>query len=451
MSYSKFRLKDTNKIFYYQIEENSIFNENGECLSIEAEHSPEWYEDARQYHGTRKKINKPVAMRILLGQACNYSCSYCMQKDIGNPDERPENKQLRQFIDSVEKYLDLENLERIELWGGEPFLYWKDIVPLMQYLDHEKRHFYISTNGSALRQKHVDFFKTLKSTVMIGISHDGPGQELLRGEDIFDKKLVTSVIKQFDDMYPKIGYSFNPVVSLHNYDLMKINDYFKDVSDRLELKNSRISFTLGKIYDSTNSQNSADHVINKDNLSEFKRTLHSYLDSCLDQLKTHGISKTLPIMGSNIFEGTEGFLQYAMALKRKVPITITSGCGADSSDILSIDVQGNVRLCPHTSEKYIAGTINNLKGVRIIQLDLNRKKTHCSDCNVRRLCKSSCPIKFPDEVFLQNCRVEKIWYGAIQAKAFKLIFGEDVELLELGIENINETELKENQRTPQPA
>ena len=147
-----------------------------------------------------------------------------MQKDLGNPDERPENKQLRQFIDSVEKYLDLENLERIELWGGEPFLYWKDIVPIMEFLDHEKRHFYISTNGSALRQKHIDFFKTLKSSVMIGISHDGPGQELLRGEDIFDKKLVTSVIKQFDDLYPKIQYSFNPVVSLHNYDLMKINN-----------------------------------------------------------------------------------------------------------------------------------------------------------------------------------------------------------------------------------
>jgi hypothetical protein len=80
--------------------------------------------------------------------------------------------------------------------------------------------------------------------------------------------------------------------------------------------------------------------------------------------------------------------------------------------------------------------IDNIKGIRILQLDLNRKKTHCSDCNVRRMCKSSCPIKFPDEVFLQNCRVEKLWYGAIQNKAFELIFNEEVELMETGIESI---------------
>lgn len=451
MSYSKFKLKESKTVFYYEIDKNSLYNDDGECLSLPPEQPLDWYESVKPIFGTRKKTNKPTALRILLGQACNYSCSYCMQKDIGNPDERPENKQLKQFIDSIEKYLDLENLERIELWGGEPFLYWKDIVPIMQYLDKENRHFYISTNGSALRQKHVDFFKTLKGTIMMGLSHDGPGQELLRGEEIFNKPLVTSVIQQLDAMYPKVQYSFNPVVSVQNYDLMKINDFFRNVSNRLDLKNCRISYTLGRIYDSTNSQNSADHVISLDNLQKFKTTIHSYLDSCIEQLNKHGMSKSLPIMQSNIFDGNEGVLKYAMMFKNQIPITVTSSCGADSADILSIDVQGNVRLCPHTSEKYIAGRIENLKGVRIIQLDLDRKKTHCSDCNVRRLCKSSCPIKFPDEVFIQNCRVEKIWYGAIQAKAFRMLFGEDVELVELGIENLNEIKSKKDTRTQEPA
>jgi hypothetical protein len=64
---------------------------------------------------------------------------------------------------------------------------------------------------------------------------------------------------------------------------------------------------------------------------------------------------------------------------------------------------------------------------------------------VKRLCKSSCPIDFPTEVFLHNCRVEKIWFSAIQQNSFALLFGEEVELLETGI---NENRFKEDTRTP---
>jgi radical SAM protein with 4Fe4S-binding SPASM domain len=316
----------------------------------------------------------------------------------------------------------------------------------MKYLDKKGRHFFISTNGSALRQKHVDFFKTLESSVMLAISHDGPGQELLRGEEILDKPAVTNTLKQLDDMYPKVQFSFNCVVSLQNYDLFKINKFFREASDKIGLKNIRLSYILARIYDATNSQNSAEHVISDIDLQNFKQTLNDYIEAEIKQLKELGLDRSLPMIQSNLVSGEVGSYSYAKKMRHQVPITMTSNCGADAADILSLDIMGNIRLCPHTSENYIAGHINNLKGVRIVQLDLNRKKSHCADCNVRRLCKSSCPIEFPDEVFLQNCRAEKVWYGAIQNKALKLIFGEDVELVELGIKDINEDRLKENSR-----
>lgn len=438
MTYSKFKLTQSQKTIYYDIDQNALYNDSGTLLALPPEQDASFYEEAKLIHGTRKKNNKPVALRILFGQACNYSCGYCMQKDLGNPDERPQNKDLQPFIDSLEKYLDLENLERVELWGGEPFLYWKDIMPVMQYLDKKGRNFFISTNGSPLRQKHVDFFASLEATVALGISHDGPGQEELRGEDIFIKESVADAIKNIDALYPKVQYSFNTVVSRTNYDLFKINDYFKAVSDKLELKNPRLSFTLGKIYDETNSINSTDHVINADEYKGFKEIANAYAEACIEQFKKHGKSKNLPLLQSNIFDGTTGILGYALSMRHQVPVTLTSSCGADAADVLSIDIQGNVRLCPHTSEKYIAGRIENLKSVRIIQIDLDRKSGHCSDCSVRRLCKSSCPIKFPDAVFLQNCRIEKIWYGAIQNASLKLIFGEPVELVGLGIKSIQD-------------
>lgn len=440
MSFSKFKT-ESGKIFYYRNLDNSLHNDKGEILSLPPKEGYEFFESVQHNFGVQHKSNKPTALRILLGHACNYSCTYCMQKDIGNPDERPQNFWLESFVESVNKYLDLENLERIELWGGEPFLYWNDMVPIMKLLDGPGRHFYISTNASPLRQKHVDFFKTLTANVMMGISHDGPGHERLRGEDIFDKKSVVEVIKQLDDMSPKVQYSFNPVVSATNFDLFEINDYFKAVKDKLGLKHARISYIPARVYDDTDSKNSAEHVIKGDDLPKFKNIVNDYIRTAIKQLREGGDR----ILNSNVIDGDAGVLKYAGLTRHQIPITMTSNCGADAADILSMDIMGQVRLCPHTSEKFKGGHINNLKGVKIIQLDLDRKNEHCYTCPVRRLCKSSCPIKFPTEVFLHNCRVEKIWYSAIQQNAFSLLFGEQIELLEVGL---NEIRPKEDTRTP---
>lgn len=430
MSYSKFKLQDSGRVFYYQNDDNSIWSQSGDILSLPPEEGWEFFDD-KGIFGVTNKTDKPTALRILLGHACNYDCGYCMQKDIGNPNERPQNIWLNSFIRSVEKNLDLSQLERIELWGGEPFLYWKDMIGIMEYLDHPDRHFYISTNGSALRNKHAEFFGKLKSTVAMGISHDGPGQESLRGEDIFNKIHVNEAIRNLAAL-PNFQFSFNPVVSATNMDLFKINDYFKDVADRLGIENARISFVPARIYDDTDSVNSADHVIKGERLPEFRSIVHNYLDAVIDQRKNGGDR----FLKSNIMDDTTGVMNYAALTKHQIPVTVTSSCGADSADILSLDIRGNVRLCPHTSEKFIAGNINKIEVVQIHGLDLDRKKNHCADCHVRRLCKSSCPIKFPDEVFLHNCRVEKIWYGAIQQKSFELLFGEGVELQENGIQTL---------------
>lgn len=434
MSYAKFKLGEQH--IYYEIDTNSLYNESGELLSMPPEEPLEFYESVQHLHGTTKKINRPVALRILFGHACNYDCSYCMQKDIGNPNERGKNMFLDRFMQQVQDNLDLEDLERVELWGGEPFLYWNDIKPVMKMLDKEGRHFFISTNGSPLRQKHVDFFKELKASVQLSISHDGPGQNLLRGEDILFKDSVTSVLKQFDDLYPKIQFSFNCVVSKMNYDLFKINSYFKNAADRIGITRPRISFILGRNYDETNSQNSAHFLIGDEDRPKFKKILHDYIDAELEQLKKYGLDKTQALVQSNLVVGPEGAYGFAKKLRHQVPVTMTSSCGADAADILSLDIKGNIRLCPHTDEKYNVGKIDAIPQAQVKHLDLDRKKSHCKDCNLRRLCKSSCPIKFPDEVFLQNCKNEKVWFGAIQTKAMQLIFGVEPELVKLGVESI---------------
>lgn len=440
MSKSKFVLKESGQIFYYENETHSIYDSTGEILTLPALEHQDYYAEEFERHGVLYKDHDPRVLRILLGHACNYSCGYCMQKDIGNPNERPESYHLEPFIESVHKNLDLSKITTVELWGGEPFLYWKDMVRIMTFLDREGIEFFISTNGSPLSQKHVDFFKTLKSKIAMAISHDGPGQESLRGNDILKNTKRVDVIKQLHNMPDRVGISYNTVISNTNYDLFEINNYFKQYAASADLIGKvKLHFIVAKNYnDSDVDGSSAGHILKDDQLKDFNRIFGEYLNVYLSELAIPTIDRQL--LTNGLVEGTAGLVVYASKLRNSIPITTKSNCGADSSDVLSIDIQGRIRVCPHTHEKFVSGHVNNIKGIKIVGLDIDRKNTHCYHCPVKRMCKSSCPIKFPDSVFLSNCAIEKVWYGNLQKAAFKLLFKDDVEFLEENARMLNEDE-----------
>jgi radical SAM protein with 4Fe4S-binding SPASM domain len=455
--------------FYYRNDTNSLHEIDGTPIIIgnpTLRDDSAYYELAKNNYATRKKHNKPVAMRILMGHACNYSCTYCMQKDIGNPNERPKREGLEAFFESINKNLDLENLSRVELWGGEPFLYWYDMVELMNFLDAEGRHFYISTNGSALHPKHAEFFGALKSSVILNISHDAMHQEDLRGEDIFHRTRVIETLKMLDQL-DNVTYGFTCSVTNTNFDLFEINDYFRKKVIDNGLLCYNLSFSLGRTYaeDSSNiteslpctlieggantdKGNSYEHVIHGENLPKFRQILKDFLEAHYQQLVSFGMDENgnpniynatieqLPYMITDIYEGQMAYsaLVYARKTITGEPILEHTNCGADMADILAIDLDGNVRTCPHTDESHIYGNINNLKGIRIISLDMKRKESHCASCHNIKTCRSSCPITLPDEVFMTNCRVEKIWYGEIQKAAFRFLLNDTVEMVETGID-----------------
>jgi uncharacterized protein len=429
MSKSKFKLANSNEVFYYENETHSVYDNTGNVLTLPPLEDESYYHEQAKKHGVLNKVEDPIALRILLGHACNYSCGYCMQKDIGNPNERPESYHLEPFIESIHKNLDLSKLMKVELWGGEPFLYWKDMVRIMTFLDRDGLEYFISTNGSPLSQKHVDFFKTLKAKVSMAISHDGPGQESLRGDDILKNLKRVDIIRQLHNMSDKVGISYNTVISSTNYDLFKINDYFKNYAIESGLQGKvKLHFIAGKNYNDTDKDgSSAGHILKGDILKDFNLIFKRYLDLYLQELRTPIEDRQLLVNG--LVEGTTGLLDYAVKLGTAVPITVRSNCGADSDDVLSMDIQGRVRVCPHTHEKFVSGHINDIKGIKIVGLDISRKSTHCYHCPVKRMCKSSCPIKFPDSVFLSNCAIEKVWYGNLQKAAFKVLFKEDIEFL----------------------
>lgn len=447
--------------FRYDNHSNSLFELDGTPLRFNNSEDYTNYESfAKQTYATRKKSNKPTALRILMGHACNYSCTYCMQKDIGNPDEIPRRKSLDTFFENVSANLDISELQRVELWGGEPFLYWPDMVDIIKFFDKEGITFAIATNGSCLSQKHADHFANIKGTIAMSISHDGPRQLQLRGEEILDRPRVVNTLKEFDKL-DNVHYGFQCSITNTNFDLFAINDFFRNHIIKNDLRTWTLSFSLGRTYQEGNAgsdylscsviedvpgkkSDSDIHVIHGENLPKFKAVLSDFLEAHYQQFTKYGFTDTgypaiydipnrdLPLMFTDIYEGDIAYsvIQYSRKTIIGEPILESTNCGADMADILSLDLNGSVRTCPHAGENHIHGNITNLKGIRIISLDMNRKESHCAPCINKKLCRSSCPISLPDETFLLNCGVEKVWYGEIQKAAFRFIFNDKIKSVE---------------------
>lgn len=426
MSLTKFEIVRTGEFFYYENSNNGLYTATMQPLSLPFVEPENWAELKNRF-GATHVVKNPETIKISLGQGCNYSCGYCMQKDIGNPNERPPNGLTPMLIKNIRRHLDLSELVRFELWGGETLLYWRDMVPIMEEFDREGVTWYIPTNGTPLHHKHIDFFKQLKGNVAMGISHDGPGHEALRGKEFLHRKV--DIFQRIHAECPtKVMYSFNPVISRTNYDLFQINDFFAEYLDRNGLPRKQLSYELGRVYDRKMAENSTHHVISGEHIPRYKEIVTQYLNAHVDQFKQYGETRDGPLLANNLFHTGMGVLEYARTLHtQKVPLLRTN-CGVDDSRLITMDLMSNVRTCQNVDESYNGGNLLYLKGIKIQQVNLNRDD-HCGTCEVRRLCKSSCPLDLGKAVHYTNCAIEKIHYRAIQLATFKLLFNSDVRMV----------------------
>jgi len=430
MALCKFKTK-SGKTYYYNNSDNTV-TDGSNVIDFNIPFLNDTViNQYKQFHEhtsrKRSKSNTPFAIRLSLGQACNYSCVYCSQKEIGNPEERPVRKgAVDSFINSVESFIDTSKLQSIELWGGEPLLYWNDIVKIIQYFDNKNITFLITTNGSLLNQKHVDFFSSIKSSVRVVLSHDANYQRIQRGEDVFEKASVCNAVQAIDSMYPRVTFQTNTVITKNNIDFLDINNFFKNIFKQLNLKNAALGFELGRAFEVKNWNESL--VIQDEHLDVLRKNLNTYFKMHIEQLSgvDHGLIK-VDLFEHEYFHFGVGGLARSIAVRD--PLAQSTTCGADNTEVLSMDIFGNIKLCPHTGSDYNYGSVSNLKGVRILSIDTNRAETHCKDCHNLRICKSSCPITLNKEVFYKNCAVEKIWHGEMLKAALRLLLNEEVEFL----------------------
>lgn len=98
-------------------------------------------------------------INILIGNACDKKCAYCLQTGENVPANKTPDVDL--FIEKLTENLNSEVPKKIIIWGGEPMVYWtrvKNIICKLQKAGiNPVEGFFISTNGVKMSHDYVDF------------------------------------------------------------------------------------------------------------------------------------------------------------------------------------------------------------------------------------------------------------------------------------------------------
>jgi uncharacterized protein len=183
--------------------------------------------------------------------------------------------------------------------------------------------FSIIKNGSLLDRDKIDFIATYD--IAIGISHDGPGQQL-RAPDPFDDPEKRCWIEALQAERPDTT-GFNAVLTRQHHDLRALKAWFADkVGPDIFVGLEGVM----NVYDAATAIGAG----------RFEPTeLNSLTRSIFEALAED----------PNAFGLGERINKFYASIQRRRPIEVLGqNCGMDSPDAIAVDLQGNVMTCQNT-------------------------------------------------------------------------------------------------------
>lgn len=355
-----------------------------------------------------KKTKDIKVLKIQLGLKCNYSCSYCLQASQIEKSEDTNNSDAEQFLSNLDNWVH-STPNKIEFWGGEPFVYWNKLKILVPKLREKfpKTEFLIITNGSLLDDEKVEFID--KYDIMIGISHDGP-QQKFRGPDPLRNEKTYNAIKKLRELRP-YKVSFNIVLHSKNYDFDEIYNWFNE-----RFPNPNLSLEgIVAIYD--------DYTLK--NIGQFtKKQYNELVDRIFIELITHN---------TRFFSLSYKLKNFLDNLNRSPPSSRSTNdndilyrtgqkCGMDREDYISVDLTGNVTTCQNTGSKgeHKIGHVDEFDKISLNTSTHFIHREECMHCPLVHLCKGSCMYLYGDN-FAQSCWNEYYYnLGILKAAMFIL-------------------------------
>jgi uncharacterized protein len=333
-----------------------------------------------------KPLGKSRALRVLkiqLGLSCNYACSYCSQAFQIADATVSKLADVEHFLTELDGWIT-NAPEQIELWGGEPFLYWAKIKRLIPALAERfpAARFSIITNGSLLSREKIDFIAA--HDIAITISHDGPGQHL-RGPDPFDDPGKSHWIQTMLAERPeKTG--FNAVLTRQHHDLRALKAWFAekvgpDIFVGLE--------GVVNVYDAATAIGTG-----RFQPSELNSLTWSIFEALVEDPNAFGLGERID--------------EFYASIQRRRPIeALGQKCGMDRPDAIAVDLRGNVMTCQNTGAKGVhkIGHVANFNAIALDTATHFAFRAECMSCPVVQLCKGSCMF-LEGDFFKQSCANE---------------------------------------------
>jgi uncharacterized protein len=315
-------------------------------------------------------------LKISLGLSCNYACNYCSQRFVPHADStNPEDVDdfLKKLIASLS-----QAPERIEFWGGEPFVYIKTLKPLAErvrvlYPDAE---FFIITNGSLLSPETNEWLDRMG--FVVGLSHDGPGYHA-RGVDPLDHPDQRAAIMDlYARLHPQGRISINAMISSQNPSRAAVQLWLQ------ERFGADVQIGEGTFIDpydegglAATFKTTAEHSkFRRQGFGEIRTSLAGRFDITQQKIQD--------------FIDSIRYQRPASALGQK--------CGMDQIHNLAVDLKGNVVTCQNVSaaatapngQSHLIGQLSDLSAVRMKSATHWSQRQGCSSCPVLQLCKGSC-------------------------------------------------------------
>ncbi|UCH93067.1 MAG: radical SAM protein [Candidatus Aminicenantes bacterium] len=149
-------------------------------------------------------------LTFIVTDDCNFNCTYCFQK---KEKKTITNTTIETAVDFFYPFFN-NNKIHIGFYGGEPLLAYEKIEHAVLLLleknktGNKKIEFSVTTNGSLLTEKMLDFFNRHQFTLVL--SFDGLAQDKGRKNNTLEK--MVKLMKQIQS-YPNIHFEINSVFS----------------------------------------------------------------------------------------------------------------------------------------------------------------------------------------------------------------------------------------------
>lgn len=376
------------------------------------------YNDRQREKKYYPNLDRLYRLKIQLGMSCNESCVYCSQRVCREEPVQPTNGKLETFLTKLAE-LDIPwgKLNAVELWGGEPFVYWKQLKPTVEYLRDSMGYnnsILVTTNGTLFTKEIADWCG--QYNLKIKFSHDGVNHKYQRSlNDWLDNPSICENVRNYlNDHVGLIACEFSP---LHDVNLYHSLDLFRE---RLGT-NASIMFDGAFWCDKFSSYLLAGYTQEK--IDKCGKYWYNILMDSIDPTSKYYTS----------LDGTRYlFAVYLRRLVRgQLTASLSARCNSKSNNILTFDFDGNSIPCQGAvaSQGLGGGSIDDPTTCYDTGFKSLHHRKNCPRCPYALLCGGPCGWRSDDEETIY-CKSVRWSYAVMFKAAVKVLFDFDLERIE---------------------